>query len=155
MGPGFARALFANPKSSTLIVPSGRSLILAGLRSRWMMPCSCAASSASAIWRAMASASSRGNGPAREARGEVLAVDELHDERARSFALLETVDMRDVRVIERGERLGLALETRRPFAVDLDALRAGSSARPHDSSLVSRARYTSPMPPAPIEASTS
>jgi hypothetical protein len=40
---------FAKPKSSTFTVPSGRTLILAGLRSRWMIPCSCAASSASAI----------------------------------------------------------------------------------------------------------
>jgi hypothetical protein len=37
-----------------------RDLILAGLRSRWTMPFSCAASSASAIWRAMSSASFRG-----------------------------------------------------------------------------------------------
>ena len=40
---------FARPKSSTLTVPSGRILMFAGFRSRWMMPCSCAASSASAI----------------------------------------------------------------------------------------------------------
>ena len=39
----------ARPKSSTLTVPSGRILMFAGLRSRWMMPCSWAASSASAI----------------------------------------------------------------------------------------------------------
>ena len=39
---------FASPKSSTLTVPSARTLMFAGLRSRWMMPCSCAASSA---WR--------------------------------------------------------------------------------------------------------
>ena len=29
---------FAKPKSRTLTVPSGRSLMLAGLRSRWTMP---------------------------------------------------------------------------------------------------------------------
>ena len=33
--------------------PSGVILMLAGFRSRWMMPRSCAASSASAIWRAI------------------------------------------------------------------------------------------------------
>ena len=44
---------FARPKSSTLTVPSSRTLILAGLRSRCTIPCSCADSSASAIWRAM------------------------------------------------------------------------------------------------------
>ena len=35
--------------------------MFAGFRSRWMMPCSCAASSASAICRAIGSASSSGN----------------------------------------------------------------------------------------------
>ena len=54
---------FANPKSSTFTVPSGRILMLAGFRSRWMMPGSCAASSASVICRAMGSASSIGIGP--------------------------------------------------------------------------------------------
>ena len=53
----------ASPKSSTLTVPSGRSLIFAGFRSRWIMRCSCAASSASAICRAIGSASSSGRGP--------------------------------------------------------------------------------------------
>ena len=46
--PAGAIAL-AKPKSRTFTVPSGRILMLAGLRSRWMTPCSCAASSASAI----------------------------------------------------------------------------------------------------------
>ena len=59
----------ARPKSSTLTVPSGRTLTLAGLRSRWMIPCSCAASSASAIWRAIGSASSSGIGACFTARG--------------------------------------------------------------------------------------
>ena len=54
---------FAKPKSSTFTVPSGRTFTLAGLRSRWMMPCSCAASSASAICLAMGSASSMGIAP--------------------------------------------------------------------------------------------
>ena len=53
----------ARPKSSTFTVPSARTLMFAGLRSRWMMPCSCAASSASAICRAIGSASSSGIGP--------------------------------------------------------------------------------------------
>jgi hypothetical protein len=30
----------ANPKSSTFTVPSSRTFTLAGLRSRWMIPCS-------------------------------------------------------------------------------------------------------------------
>jgi hypothetical protein len=54
---------FASPKSSTFTVPSSRTLMFAGLRSRWMIPCSCAASSASAICLAIGSASSTGIAP--------------------------------------------------------------------------------------------
>ncbi len=39
---------FARPKSSAFTLPSGVILILAGFRSRWTMPFSCAASTASA-----------------------------------------------------------------------------------------------------------
>ena len=39
---------FASPKSSTLTVPSSRTLMFAGFKSRWMTPLSCAASRASA-----------------------------------------------------------------------------------------------------------
>ena len=42
-------------------MPSGVILILAGFRSRWMIPFSCAASSASAISRANDSASASGS----------------------------------------------------------------------------------------------
>jgi hypothetical protein len=42
-------ASFASPKSRIFTVPSGLTLIFAGFRSRWTIPCSCAASNASAI----------------------------------------------------------------------------------------------------------
>jgi len=54
---------FAKPKSSTLTVPSDLILMLPGFRSRCTIPRSCAASSASAIWRANARASSSGIRP--------------------------------------------------------------------------------------------
>jgi dienelactone hydrolase len=50
----------ASPKSSTFTVPDDVTLILAGFRSRWMIPFSCALSSASASYRASASASGTG-----------------------------------------------------------------------------------------------
>lgn len=53
----------AKPKSSTFTVPSARTLMFWGLMSRWMMPCSCAASTASAICRAICSASASSRGP--------------------------------------------------------------------------------------------
>jgi hypothetical protein len=61
-------ATFASPKSSTFTLPCLSSLILAGFRSRWIIPRSCAASSASAICRAIGSASS--SGPAQEQCGQ-------------------------------------------------------------------------------------
>ena len=60
--PGPSHA-FARPKSSTFTLPSGVSLTLAGLRSRWTIPLSWASSSASAICRATTTASSTGSGP--------------------------------------------------------------------------------------------
>ena len=51
------------PKSRIFTLPSGRTLMLAGLRSRCTMPCSCAASSPVAISIAMAIASSIAIGP--------------------------------------------------------------------------------------------
>ena len=41
--------IFARPKSSSFTRPSGVIFTFAGFRSRWTMPFSCAASSASAI----------------------------------------------------------------------------------------------------------
>ena len=99
-GRGVARAAFARPKSSTFTMPSGVILMLAGFRSRWTMPFSCAASSASAICRAMASASRRwpACGPApRDPLGQRVALDQLHDQRADAVDVLEPVDRADVR----------------------------------------------------------
>ena len=53
----------AKPKSRTFTRPSLVTLMLAGFRSRWTMPRSCAYSSASAICLAMDSASSIGIAP--------------------------------------------------------------------------------------------
>ena len=101
----------ARPKSKTFTVPSGRSLIFAGLRSRWMMPCSCAASSASAICRRSATPHRAESGPARCDR----PASALRPARARapwSRPALEAVDGCDVGVIQRGEDFGFALEAR-------------------------------------------
>ena len=88
----------ARPKSRTFTVPSGRILILAGLRSRWMMPCSCAASSASAICFAIGSASSSGIAP--RALGQILALDEFHHQCVHARRFLKPVDRGDLRMIQ-------------------------------------------------------
>ena len=111
-GPSFPLQALARPKSRTFTLPSGVSLTFAGLRSRWTMPFSWASSSASAICCATTRASSTGSGPALQPLGEVLALDQLHDEEAlhADRALLEAVDGGDAGVIQRGEQLRLALE---------------------------------------------
>ena len=49
---------------------------------------------------------------------EVLALDELHDQRGGRVArVLDAVDLRDVRMIERGERLRFALEAHQAIGV--------------------------------------
>ena len=123
--------------------------MFAGFRSRWMMPCSCAASSASAICLRDRQRLVERDRPLRNALGQSSPFDQLHHEGTHAAALLETVDVRDVRMIQRGERPRLAREPRE---------RSGSLANESGrtliatsrSSLVSRARYTSPMPPAPM-----
>ena len=60
---------------------------------------------------ARSSASSSGSGPRLiSASTSVAALDELHDESADAVRLLEAEDRGDVRVVELGEELRLALE---------------------------------------------
>ena len=120
--PTTGSRLFARPKSSTFTVPSGRSFTFAGLRSRWTIPCSWAASSASAICRAIGMASLTGIGPSRNAIGERRTLDELQHERLKSIGFFEAVNRRDVRMIERGEDLRFALEAREPLLIEGEAV---------------------------------
>ncbi len=120
--PPWSMAL-ANPKSITFTVPSGRCLIFAGFKSRWMMACSWAASSASAIWRAMNSASSSAIGPAGYPLRQLLTFDQLHDEGTHGAGFLEAVNVCDVRMVEGSERLGFARETCEPFDVACEEIR--------------------------------
>ena len=108
---------FARPKSRTLTLPSGVILMFAGFRSRWMMPFSCATSSASAICDAMRSESATGSGSGREALRERLALDELHDDVTRRAVLLDAVDRGDRRMVEGREHPRLALEPRHAVRV--------------------------------------
>ena len=87
-----------------------------------MMPFSCAASSASAICCAIAQRLDERDRPAAQAIGEVLAFDQLHDQRAAAAGFLETVDAGDVRVTERREHLRLAMEARHAVVVVREVL---------------------------------
>ena len=89
-----------------------------------------------------------------DAIGERRPFDQLQHQRAHTSGLFEAVDGADVRMVQRREDLRLALEARQ--AVGSRANASGSilsaTSRP---SLVSRARHTSPMPPAPMTDCTS
>jgi len=55
--------------------------------------------------------------PARNALRQILALDELHHDRAHTATLFEAVDVRDVRVIDGRQRLRFAIEPREPVGV--------------------------------------
>ena len=97
--------------------PSLRTLMFAGFRSLWMIPYSCAASSDSAIWRAIGSASSRRNCAARDALREILAFDEFHHEGRDAGTLFEAIDAGDVRLVQRREGLRFARESGEPIRI--------------------------------------
>ena len=115
--PAAGSNAFASPKSSTFTVPSSRTLMFAGFRSRWMMPCSCAASSASAICARDRQRFVDWNRTARDALRQILAFDQLHHQRVRITAFLESVNVRDVRMVECGEGLRFAREPRQPIRI--------------------------------------
>ena len=48
---------------------------------------------------------------------EILALDEFHDERLHAVGVLQAVDRRDVRMVQRGEDFGFALKPRQPVGV--------------------------------------
>ena len=114
--------LARQPKSKTLTVPSSRTLMFAGFKSRWMTPASCAASSASAICfrdrqRLIQRDRSRG-----DSVGEGRPSDQLQDERLGVVALLDAVDLRDVGVVQAGEHLRFPLEPREAIRVSREGV---------------------------------
>ena len=90
-----------------------------------MMPRSCAASSASAIcWRSPRASSERQwSGP--QPIGQGLPFDELEDEPAQITRILDAVNRGDVRMIQRGERSRLSLESREPIQDPTETTPAG------------------------------
>ena len=54
---------------------------------------------------------------ARNALGQIVALDEFHHERRDARALFESVDAGDVRMIQRGEDFGFTLKTCEPIVV--------------------------------------
>ena len=86
--------------------------------------------------------------PARETLREILAVDEFHHQCADAVGFLQAVDVRDVRVVERGEDLRFSLEAGEAIGIIRERGRQNLDCDVAIQ-LGVRARYTSPMPPAP------
>src|SRR6516225_6527160 len=132
-----AASALAKPKSRIFTVPSGLTFTLAGLRSRWMTPRSCAYSSPSAICLAIGRASSICRGtpwgalgkasPAPTVAPEMLrqarSLDQLHHQRAVPGGLFQAVDRGDVGMIQRRQHLRFAPEARHAFGVSGEYLR--------------------------------
>ena len=53
---------------------------------------------------------------------QILAVDELHDEGAHTVGFFQAVDLRDVCVVQRGERLRFACEPRQAIRIASDGV---------------------------------
>jgi ribosomal protein S14 len=82
-----------------------------------MIPRSCAYSSASAIGIAMGNGSSNGIGPLLDPIRERDTFNQLHHQGTNAIRFFEAIDRRNVRMIQRCEELGLALEARHAFGV--------------------------------------
>ena len=88
------------------------------------MPCSCAASSASAICLAIGKRLVDRHRPAGEPIGERRSLNELHDERLTPLDVLKTIDCRDIGVIQRCEDFRFTLKAREPIGICGEAMRA-------------------------------
>ena len=80
------------------------------------------------------------NRPACDAIGQRRPFDQFHDERAGAATLFEPVDGGDVRMVQRGEGLGFALEARETFGIGREGLGQRLLIATSRSSFVSRAR---------------
>ena len=83
--------------------------------------------------------------------GKSRPLDQLHDERTGTVGFLDTVNRGDIGMIQRRERTRFAIEPGQALRILSEASGRTfiATSRP---SFVSRARYTSPMPPAPSRA---
>src|SRR5262249_7370698 len=89
------------------------------------------------------------NRSARDAIRECRTVDQLQHERVDTVGFLKPMNRSDVRMIQRGEELCLALEPHQTIWIERKGCRQDFQ-RNVSTELVSRARYTCPIPPAPM-----
>ena len=80
--------------------------------------------------------------------------NEFHHKRAHAVGVCKTMDVRDVRMVERRKQLCFATKAREAIGIVGEGRKQTLIATSR-CSVVSRARYTSPIPPAPMRDSTS
>ena len=98
--PAAGSIAFARPKSSTFTVPSARTLMLAGFRSRWMMPLLVRGFERVRDLLRDRQRFVERNRAARDPLRQIVALDEFHHEGVHARRLLEAVDRGDVRMIQ-------------------------------------------------------
>ena len=111
--PSGSAASFAMPKSSSFAAPRVVMKMFSGLMSRWTIPFACAASSASASSIAVSTSRRHGRPRPGQPRPQRLALEQLHHEEERPLMIPDIVQGADVRMVEAGDGLRLALETAR------------------------------------------
>ncbi len=107
----------ARPKSSTFTAPSGLSITFPGFRSRCTTPRLVRRLDARRDLPAHVQRFVHRQRAARDTPRQRLALDQLEHQIAMTLDLFETVDARDVRMVERGEQSRLALEARQPLGL--------------------------------------
>ena len=114
---------FGQPEIQHLDGAVRPDLDVGGFRSRWTIPCAWAASSASAICRAMGSASSSATGPCAIRSASVGPSTNSRTSAWTPSRLLEAEDRADVGMVERCEHLGFALESGKAIWIEREAVR--------------------------------
>ena len=111
----------ARPKSVMRTCPSPSSMTLAGLRSRWTTPRSCAAARPAQIWRAISSARSSGKRPMRRSSEARSSPSTYSIERnVRAVDLVDVVDAADVGMRHLPGHADFGVQLRQPGRIAVD-----------------------------------
>lgn len=128
--------------------------MLAGLRSRWIDAVPMGRVERGGDFDGVLERLIDGKRAFRQSIGERVALEVRHDEEVGALVLADVIERADVRVIEGADRLGFAFEAFAAIGIGRGCLDRILMATVRFS-LLSLARYTSPMPPAPSGDSTS
>ena len=112
---------FANPKSRSF-APALVSMMLPGLRSRWITPASIRGLQCLGDLLGNRQRLVQRDRPRRDSVSEGRPFNQFEDERLRAVGFLDTVDGGDVGVVEAGEDLRLPLEPSEPIRISRESV---------------------------------